>query len=525
MTVASARVSGHAVSSLLPRGRGLLGKRARLWLLVGIAGLAFGLRVSGLSFQSLWRDEVDAIRFASLPVADLAEMAVAPGQNGGLYFAVLRQWLGLAGQSEFALRFFSVFPSVLAVPVAFRLCRRLHPSSALVCLTAAFLMATAPYLVWYGQEGKMYAAVVLVALLSVDSCIAAAIHGGALRWLGFTMTTALACYIHVLAILLVPVHLVAVLLYGARGGSTSRRPLLVSLLLVLTLCAPTLRWGLPMLFESGDTGYAFVPLTRMVGTLFGAFCLGVAQPVTLWTLVPALVLLTSALAIPSRALWTQAYGLLLGWLALPVICLFLITLSRPLFAARYLIYVLPALIFLLARGLSVITTYSRALSGIVLLGLLAINGRGLWLQASTPLKADFRAATEYLTGRLASNDLIVFQIPHGRFSYEYYAGSEGQQAEGASFMYRHRIYVPSVVGGVSLHRWADGLYTNSGMRPEEVDLRMDELTRGSRTVWLVASEAEMWDARGLVRAWLEENSTTSMVVSFTGVAVHRYELP
>ena len=34
---------------------------------------------------------------------------------------------------------------------------------------------------------------------------------------------------------------------------------------------------------------------------------------------------------------------------------------------------------------------------------------------------------------------------------------------------------------------------------------MERLTAGTETVWLIASEVDLWDKRGLVQAWLEQS--------------------
>ena len=139
--------------------------------------MAFAWRLSGIGFQSLWRDEVDSLRFATQPWADLLGSFTRPGENGPLYFLALRPWLALAGQDEFALRFPAALAGVVAIPLTFVLARRLLRASgqggqsarrgiavANVPLVSALLVAVSPYLVWYSQEGKMYALLLALVL-------------------------------------------------------------------------------------------------------------------------------------------------------------------------------------------------------------------------------------------------------------------------------------------------------------------------------------------------------------------------
>jgi hypothetical protein len=90
----------------------------------------------------------------------------------------------------------------------------------------------------------------------------------------------------------------------------------------------------------------------------------------------------------------------------------------------------------------------------------------------------------------------------------------------------HRVLLPWVAGGKrEPYRWVDGLYTNAGMAAAEVDRRMAELTAGSDTVWLVATEVALWDERDLVHRWLEKNAQRVDEAQFTRVDVYRYALP
>ena len=100
--------------------RRVLRRGALLFVLM----LAFALRISGLTAQSLWRDEVDALRFSQEPLETLVSNFSRQGWNGPLYYLFLRFWVSLAGQSEFALRYLSLCMGVIGVALTYRLGQR-----------------------------------------------------------------------------------------------------------------------------------------------------------------------------------------------------------------------------------------------------------------------------------------------------------------------------------------------------------------------------------------------------------------
>ena len=75
--------------------------------------IAYAVRVVFLGAEGLWRDEVDAIRFAMDPLPTVLGRFREPEFNGALYHLVLRGWLQLAGVNDFALRYLSVAFGVL----------------------------------------------------------------------------------------------------------------------------------------------------------------------------------------------------------------------------------------------------------------------------------------------------------------------------------------------------------------------------------------------------------------------------
>jgi len=291
------------------------------WTELLATGLAFALRVQGLLFQSLWRDEVDSLRFATQPLGQLLRTFVAPGQNGPLYYLLLRPWLDAVGKTEFSLRFFSVIAGTLAVPLVYRLGRRMAPRSPAVGIVASMLAAVSPYLVWYSQEGRMYAAVVCLVLGSLE-CLQAALEGGGrLQWLGYVLLTAATLYFHFLTVLMVPVHLAVFVILRRQHQARAARKYFAALGCVVALYLPLLGWQLPRLLHPGDGGYAFVSLPRMLASMAVAYSTGVLPWVLPWSVVSLLILPFAALGCV-RGETCRSVSALAAWLLLPVLGLF-----------------------------------------------------------------------------------------------------------------------------------------------------------------------------------------------------------
>jgi hypothetical protein len=229
---------------------------------------------------------------------------------------------------------------------------------------------------------------------------------------------------------------------------------------------------------------------------------------------------------------------LLGWLVTPLLAVWLISLRQPLFTDRYLAWSASAFYLFVALGLASLRRFGdfgRWVAVFLAGAILVVSGANLWRQATEPLKADFRAAAAYVadypassenepiarqaagesftfksylpliaTDRPARDELIIFQIPHARYSFDYYFPT-GEYA------------------------WAEGLYTNHRapdgsylMSEQQAIQRMEGMTTGYSVVWLIATEVTMWDERGLVQAWLEASGERVDEAHFMRVNVYRY---
>jgi mannosyltransferase len=468
------------------------------FVLLVIVLLAFTVRVYHLDFQSLWRDEMDATRFAHDSLTTLLTNFTRPGWNGPLYYLLLRPWLAVAGDSEFALRFLSLLWGVLAVPLTYAVGRRLlAPLSAIL---ASLFVALSPYLVWYSQEGKMYALVLTLTLLSIYLYIQALERGGFWPWLGHVIVTSLCLYVHVLAALIVPLEALFFVVWWPRYRARWRGWLAAMATLTLPYL-PLALWEISALFSDFTTGHKFVPLPQMLTTLLQAFAQGL-WPVYNWLAIVVFVFLLLAGTSLSgeggdQRVWRTVVALLL-WLFVPIVGVYLISLEMPIFLDRYLIWIAPAFYLLTARGMIETGRRSRLLAAVTVVTIMILNSRGLRWQARTPIKSDFRAAAAYVSQHRTPDELIIFHISYVRPTFEYYYGDSSP--------------------------YADGIPTDANTTEAWLNAAMEAQTRGYDAVWLCYSEAPMWDEREMVKAWLERNGRRTHHAAFTRVEVSRYEL-
>jgi 4-amino-4-deoxy-L-arabinose transferase-like glycosyltransferase len=521
---------------------------------LALALVAFLLRVPHLDAQSLWRDEVDVLRFANQPAAELLHNLAQIKYNGPLYYIIMRGWLALAGESEFALRFLAACAGVLAVSLTGWIGQALIGRRA--AWLAALLVAVSPYMVWYSQEAKMYALVSALTLLAMACQLRALTTGRAGWWAGFVVAASLSFYIHMLAALLIPVYAMVFLL--AWPGYRRRWRGWLASMGVLTLpYVPLVLWQLPLVVNTYATGHPFYSIQDVLASLFNLYTRGVAL-VGNWVVVAAFLfaalggiftppglrpaqkraggrnlnvdfnfrpgLEAPPLSPPRRNRGEAGFSpsvpmeeekrgdvlvasilnatrlrlFLLIWLFLPIGVVYLVSLRAPVFEPRYMIFVAPAFYLLAGLGLTVLWQSWRPAAGVAMAVILSFSLLGVWTQATVPLKSDFRAAAAYVAAHRHDSAPIMFHMPYVRYTFDYYFHGEYTALEGP--------------------------WTNDGQTEAQVDAAMTRLLAGYGDVWVVFSESWLWDSRGLVRSWLDRHARLVETAHFALVDVCHYDL-
>ncbi len=519
--------------------KGTQGGGERIGLLLLILA-AFAWRLAGLTEQSLWRDEVDVIWLAIRPLRETVSMFISPAQNGPLYFLLMRPWFALAGTSEYALRYTSALISLLAIGLIWQVARRLLPGNGQLTLAntpllAALLLALNPYQLWYSQEGKMYSLVVVLTLTSTWAWLEAMRTGRRWRWLVYLAVTSISIYTHLLSALILPVHL----LWFALAHPLHRRRWKGYLLALSGFVLPYLpliwwQWHYLTTLDY-QTGYAFTPFADVVRVLLLDHAGAALAQHTIYWIVPVVFLVLGGLLVgasegesaaetefltKTRFLVAPALrvGMLAVWLLGPVLLLYAVSTIKPLFVDRYLIWIGPAFVLLLALGLRVVHNsggrLARIGAGALLLfvvGLWLVNG---WQQTVTPNKTQLREAITFVAEQRQPDQLLVLQIPHTHYAWRYYTSDFGSN--------------PFSDSEARLSPWAEGLWTQNGLPDAqaraEVDSSMRRMTAGFAEAWVILVEAGSWDGRRLMDSWLDEYASLAQQQTFQGVEVRRYRL-
>jgi hypothetical protein len=165
-----------------------------LRLLAGLVILAAALRFWRIGHQSFWLDEVFTVRLVNEDLGGMLKGVRETESTPHLFYSLAWLWEKLVGDGEAALRSLSALFGIATVPVAYLAARELFRPAA--ALTAAALVAVNPWLVWYSQEARAYALLVLLS----TAALLFFLRGDLARW---ALMSALAVLTHYFAAFLV----------------------------------------------------------------------------------------------------------------------------------------------------------------------------------------------------------------------------------------------------------------------------------------------------------------------------------
>ncbi len=151
---------GRGAPTARPAVAGRAPSRTAL-LLVAICALAAAVRFATLEVQSLWLDESFTLALVRRPFGELLSALPRTERTPPPYVVAVWLWARPFGTSEAGLRSLSALAGTATIPLVFLAGRELVSRRA--GLVAAALAAVHPWLVWYSQEARAYALLLLFA--------------------------------------------------------------------------------------------------------------------------------------------------------------------------------------------------------------------------------------------------------------------------------------------------------------------------------------------------------------------------
>ncbi|HEY3449664.1 MAG TPA: glycosyltransferase family 39 protein [Myxococcales bacterium] len=379
-------------------------RRTPLLPLLGITAAGAAVRLWGLADQSLWLDEAASLLHSRRSVGELLLGSADPG-NPPLYYLLLKVWCALFGTSEAALRSPAALAGIAAIPLAFLVARELFDDPR-TGLTAAALLAALPAHVYYSQESRQYAPLILLGLVTAWAYLVALRTDRWGWWLGTALAGAACFFLHFTGAL-VPAFVYGHLLLFAR-----RPRALASLAACAALCVPTfVLYLLPSagLGSGGWQGhFRLSSLGEFANSLFG-WVLMDGEPA--WANLPAALSLAAALLAPlalaaisfrsSAPATRRSLAFAAAYLLVPFALYAALCWSKPLWHPRYLLVATPGWVLLAAWALGSAPRKGRLVLGalIAFLCLFSLStARMRWFKADWREAASAAQAVEKASG-------------------------------------------------------------------------------------------------------------------------------
>lgn len=504
-----------------------------VWLLLIITFLtAFALRIFRLDGQSLWSDEGASVIMTTRSVTGIIE-AAAGDIHPPLYYILLSWWAAPTGITEFALRFLSLAFGLVFVATIYKIGERLF--SKWVGGFAAFLAATAPFLVYYSQEARMYMQLGMFGALSAYfflRLVADDRNRPWYIWAAFILTTAACLYSQYFGISIIIFENLAFLLYRFRFWRHLRL---------------WLAWGI----SQAAVGLLFLPWYLLAMRQLNTWP-GISEPFTIQTLLYRVFLVFSFglswdmtttektqlmlglllascliwLVIPKRfthrgllpRLWAMTFTLL--FFLVPVLVMYVLSLSRPMYNPKFLIVATPGFFLFLGAGIEglrqllalpfawmgqrtgklLVATVSIVVVVATLAGVQFATQRSLAAYYFDPKygRDDYRGLVERIQLMAKPGDAIVLNAP----------------GQSEIFGYYYKGDIP--------------IYPLPKQRPideKATERDLQELAAKHQRIWVVLWAVVESDPNQVIERWLDQNTFKAPDRWFGNVRLALYGVP
>lgn len=517
-----------------------------------IIGLGVGLRFYAIDAKTIWLDEAFSLWLAHQPLVDMWVWLIKIDQHPPLYYTLLHYWIVCFGDAQGAARALSALCSSLALPLFYGASRYLLPSRT--ALLATLLLALSPFQLRYAQETRMYALLTLTVAAALYCLMRILFDERAQQqrwpWVGLSVAQTAVMLTHNTATIFFPLALNVAVGSAWRWQQRANATDLPNLnaanfqqrwcwtqLLALIGWLP---WSIPFLIQTLLVDREFWIEPPTVNSVYAALHnFNIAfLPAFSW---PGLLLnlgwwLLALLGVRSLRTRPRRVLLLLLLFLLPIAGELLVSLRRPIFSDRTLLWVMLPYLMLVAAGMVAmgrvgakgieaiahrmhstavspnrrkqVAVYHKAIGLIGLIFIIGVHGVALYNYHVHFAKEEWATAAAYVAERMAPGETILFNATWVQLPFQYY--------------FRH--YETSAV----LHGLPVDLFERGVLEPKmsAADLPyMRTLLADAPSVWLIYSHDWYTDPQGIIPRELQRQMTLVEQRTFRGLQVLYYRRP
>lgn len=382
--------------------------------------LGLSLRVDRLGERSLWYDEINtvnsAVNITTRDIIDLSMKSLEPP-----LYRIMLHYMSFLGNSEFVLRFTSLFLGIFSILVLFLLSKTIWDKET--ALFSSLLLAISTFHIAYSQEVRSYSLLVFLSICSVYFLWHALFYGRRFYWLWWVCVVILNIFTHYIAfhVFLVEYLFILILVLIKRKIKTF---LIINGILIMIFIGYWIIWGdtVQWILENSVKYFGkvqnFSMDLRFFTKLLAKFSNGYNTPIIYIYLVLFLLGFFSSF---------KDYRLVILfslWFSIPFIALIFIK-TKDFFDYRYIIYILPMYLLCVGRGINLLRyTVSRLIKrdmGMYSISILFVllNTQPLIVHHRTD-KDNWKKLCEYLNCNGKGIDSIYVAPFMNRVCMEYY---------------------------------------------------------------------------------------------------------
>lgn len=463
-----------------------------IWFILLLATI---LRLINLN-QSLWLDEaINVVSAKHFGFWDFVTKYSLGDFHPPGYFALLWIWTRLGGYGEIWVRLPSVIFGIATVWITYLIGREMFNKKA--ALLAALFMAIAPLHVYYSGEARMYSLATFAATLSFYFFWKVIKKGNRVDLVGLGVSNTLVLYSDYLVYLIFPAQFLYLIIWNRKVLKRFLIPWTINLFALIpwilifpkqlstgTVAASTLPGWASVVGGAGFKELALIPLKTFFGRIsfenkafYGLLAAAVAG-IYGWILFDIKKI-------------DGAVRILICWILVPVTLAFLISFFIPILSYFRMIFILPPLYLLLAKGIDNLSVH-KVFWKLAVLIICSISLLSLSIYYLNPKfqREDWRGAVLSIDQMAQENGTILFES--------------------------NNLPLPFIYYSQNLSPALGGLTKIPAKNSEDVN-NLSQVIKTGKDIYLFEYLVDITDPQRLLQKKIEENYQKVETLNFNGV--------